>query len=141
MTERGSPARIKPSPAEAICDFWSGSLSQGALEVLDEVVGIFDAHRQPHHSVDNATVFANFLGNGSVGHGRRVSDQGFYAAKAFSQRKQFGSLKQFLCSFQSALYYNGYHARISVHLFFRKLMLWVGRQSGVDDLFDARVFF
>lgn len=54
---------------------------------MDQIVGVFDAHRQPQQAVGDAGGAARFCCHGGVRHGGRVGDQTLHAAQRFGEGK------------------------------------------------------
>ena len=55
------------------------------IQVLDQVIHIFNPDREADQSIGNPEGFTHFLGDAGVGHDGRMFDQAFNTAKGFGK--------------------------------------------------------
>src|SRR5580704_3541833 len=86
--EMGSSA-IKSGPLKASTlssrNFFKSCmcLSYSAVQVLDQVIHVLYSYAEADQGIHQAVFHALFPGNGGMGHGSGVSDQGFHSSQGF----------------------------------------------------------
>ena len=98
-------------------------LLQSLLEVLNDVVGIFDSDRQSDQAVRQAPFSSILIRNVGVGHRRRVCDHGFHTAQTFSQSAQIHRIHQSPPCFSTIFEFESNHPTESGHLGLGNIML------------------
>src|SRR5207244_10054078 len=67
---------------------------EGALQIVNQITHVFDAHGQSNQSIANSQCFTLFLRHRGIRHERRMLDEAFTAAETFRQRDQLGVLEE-----------------------------------------------
>ena len=115
------------------------NLRQGLLQVVEQVVDIFDADREAQESVGESARFANVFGDGAMRHGGGVADQRLNTAEAFGQGKDFEASHHGIDIGIGTFELEGDHAAEAAHLPFRQFMIGMVEKTGIVDLFNARM--
>ena len=106
-------------------------LRQSLLEVLYDVVNVFDSDRKSDEAVSQAPFPSILSRNVGVGHRRRVCDHGFYTAQTFSESAQLHSIHQSPPGFSTILEFESNHLALFGHLGLGNIMLGALRQPGI----------
>ena len=105
-------------------------LRQSLLEVLYDVIGVFDSNRQSDQAIRQAPFPSILIRNVGVSHRRRVCDHGFHTAQTFSESAQIYRIHQSPPCFGTIFEFESNHPTESRHLGLGNIMLGVGRQPG-----------
>src|SRR5581483_7896927 len=91
-------------------------LCEGVFEVGEQVCYVFDADGEAEQGVGEATRFADLAGDGAVGHGGGVADEGFDTTKAFGKGEDVEAAHDLINIGHCALELEGNHAAEATHL-------------------------
>ena len=67
---------------------------QRRIQISDQILNIFDSHRQAHQSIADPELVAIGFRNGCVGHAGGMADEALYTAQAFRQSDQIQRLEE-----------------------------------------------
>ena len=115
-------------------------VGQRLIQIPQDVIQGFQAHRQPNHVRPDARRDLLFFRHLAMRGGGRVNDQGFGVADIGQMAQKLHPLDKFHARVQAAFDAEGQHgARPLGHVFFRQVVILIARQRGVIDVADGRV--
>src|SRR5271157_1645012 len=94
----------------------SSSLRQRLIEILDQVLGVFDSHREAHQAVGDADGLPLFRRHGPVAGGSGVHNQRAGIAQAGSAEKNLHSIHDALATLVTSLDFETHHGAEGLHL-------------------------
>merc|ERR1712004_455913 len=118
-----------------LCDTYS--VSEGVLQVSNQILFIFDTDGQADEVVMDTESFPLFLSDGGMGRDGRVLGKALKPSQALSKGEHLEAGEEGAGLLQAALDVEGDHAAESAHLLLSDLVLGVGRQAGVQNLLNV----
>ena len=82
--------------------FGCTGLCHCVIQIVNQLVHIFDTDREPDKTIGNAGLLTNLFWHAGVGHGCRVLNQGFYATEADGKLGNFDGVHHSFTRFQAA---------------------------------------
>ena len=119
--------------------FWLSDLSEGLIEIGDDVLGVFKAYGKADESGGNAGGLKILGAVGGMGHGGGVLDKRLGIAEGYGDSAKLEGVAQLHAGFLAALYLEGYHTAEVLHLLLCDLVSGVSGETGIIDLLDLVV--
>lgn len=124
----GRTPMLSVTAGSGFCRFVSASKSatpQCLLEIIDQVLDVFDAHRQANRAVSDSDLASLFGGESPMAHRRWMADQRLAAAAALGEHEDLQCLDESPDLLSTVIQLERDDRTETVHLRLGQLVLWV----------------
>src|SRR5213592_2844570 len=116
-------------------------LADRLVEILDQIVGILEAHTHPHEPFGNPARRSLRLRQGTVGHGGGVLDESFRPAEAYGQCRHLHRFYEPPARAMASLQLETQHRAEAGHLSAREGVLRERFKAGIVDRTHGPMIF